>query len=65
MTANIFENGKKVIDWQNNLDIDGRIKIQLDDFLYDTKAKYDLDISFDQFDQLISECIKVAKVKHN
>lgn len=65
MTANIFENGKKVIDWQNNLDIDGKIKIQLDDFLYDTKAKYDLDISFDQFDQLIAEFIKVAKVKHN
>jgi type I restriction enzyme R subunit len=64
MTANIFEKGKKVIDWQNNLDIDGRIKIQLDDFLYDTKTTYDLDISFDQFDQLIAECLKVAKVKY-
>ena len=61
---NIFENGKKVIDWQNNIDIEGRIKIQIDDFLYDTKSKYELDISFEQFDQLIAECIKVAKVKY-
>lgn len=65
MRDNIFEKGKKVIDWQNNIDIEGRIKIQIDDFLYDTKSKYDLDISFDQFDQLIAECIKVAKVKYN
>lgn len=65
MKDNIFEKGKKVIDWQNNIDIEGRIKIQIDDFLYDTKSKYDLDISFEQFDQLIAECIKVAKVKYN
>ncbi len=65
MKDNIFQKGKKVIDWQNNIDIEGRIKIQIDDFLYDTKSKYDLDISFEQFDQLIAECIKVAKVKYN
>jgi type I restriction enzyme R subunit len=65
MKDNIFEKCKKVIDWQNNIDIEGRIKIQIDDFLFDTKSKYDLDISFEQFDQLIAECLKVAKVKYN
>ncbi len=41
------------------------LKFRLMNFLYDTKSKYDLDISFEQFDQLIGECIKVAKVKYN
>jgi len=62
--ANVFDNGHPVIDWQKNDDIKGKMRIGIDDLLFETKAKYDLDISFDHIDQLIEECIKVAETKY-
>lgn len=60
---NVFENGKQVIDWQKNDDIKGRIKIGIDDLLFEMNNKHDLEISFEHFDNLISESIKIAEYK--
>lgn len=62
--ANIYEDGFPVIDWQKNEDIKGKISIGIDDLIFEMKNKYDLKISFDQIDQLIAECIKVAETKY-
>jgi type I restriction enzyme R subunit len=61
---NIFDNGRPVVDWQKNDDIKGKIKIEIDDLLFDIKQKSSLEISFSQIDLLIEECIKVAEVKY-
>lgn len=62
--TNVFDNGKPVIDWQKNDDIKGMIRIGIDDLLFEMKNKYDLELSFDNIDQLIAECIKVAETKY-
>ena len=62
--ANVFDNGKLVIDWQKNDDIKGMIRIQIDDLIFDVKLKYDLELDFNHIDQLIAECIKVAETKY-
>ncbi|HEX2845397.1 MAG TPA: HsdR family type I site-specific deoxyribonuclease [Chitinophagaceae bacterium] len=62
--SNVFNNGKAVIDWQGNEDIKGKIRIGIDDLLFDIKNKYDLEIKFDDFDQLIEESVKVAETKY-
>lgn len=61
--ANVFDNGHPVIDWQKNEDIKGKMRIEMDDLLFETKKKFDLDISFDQIDQLIDGCINVAETR--
>ena len=61
--ANVFDNGHPVIDWQKNEDIKGKMRIEIDDLLFETKKKFDLDISFDQIDQLIDGCINVAETR--
>ncbi|WP_347160127.1 type I restriction endonuclease subunit R [Pontibacter chitinilyticus] len=61
---NVFDNGHPVIDWQKNDDIKGKVRIEIDDLLFETKAKYDLEISFDQIDKLIAGCIKVAETRY-
>lgn len=62
--SNLFENGKQVIDWQKNDDIKGKITIEIDDLLFDTKSKYDIDFGFDHMDVLIADSIKVAESKY-
>jgi len=62
--TNVFDNGHPVVDWQKNDDIKGKMRIEIDDLLFELKNKYDLEISFDHIDQLIAECIKVAETKY-
>ena len=61
---NVFDNGYPVIDWQKNDDIKGKMRIEIDDLLFEIKNKYVLELSFNQIDQLIDECIKVAETKY-
>ncbi|WKN29763.1 type I restriction endonuclease subunit R [Porifericola rhodea] len=62
--AIVFENGKPIIDWVNKSDVEGRIRIEIDDYLFDQKAQRDLDLPLDLIDQLVEEGIKVAKLKY-
>lgn len=62
--SEVFDNGHPVVDWQKNEDIKGKMRIGMDDLLFDINTKYSLDISFDHIDQLIEECIKVAEIKY-
>lgn len=60
----VFENGKPIIDWVNKSDIQGKIKIEIDDYLFDMKTQRDIDLPLDLVDQLVEESIKVAKLKY-
>ncbi|MEM8566757.1 MAG: type I restriction endonuclease subunit R [Bacteroidota bacterium] len=60
----VFENGKPIIDWVNKSDIEGKIKIAIDDYLYDLKTQQDIELPFDLIDELVEEGLKVAKLKY-
>ena len=60
----VFENGKPIIDWVNKSDIEGRIKIDIDDYLFDLKAQQGIELPFDLIDELVEEGLKVAKLKY-
>ena len=61
---NLFDNGRLVIDWQRNEDIKGKIKIEIDDLLFELKNKFSLEIDFVRIDQLIESSISVAEAKY-
>lgn len=60
----VFENGKPIIDWFNKSDIEGKIRIEIDDYLFDLKAQQDIELPFDLIDELVEEGLKVAKLKY-
>jgi len=62
--SSVFENGKPIIDWPNKSDIEGKMRIDIDDYLFDLKSKEELDLSLDLIDQLVEEGLKVAKLKY-
>lgn len=61
--GNILNEGKPIVDWQENHDIIGKVKIEIDDLLYDTTISHGIKIEYDQIDNLVADIIKVAKVK--
>lgn len=59
----VFEKGQLIIDWQKNSDIEGQIKIAIDDYLFELKLKYGIDLPFDLIDQMVADGLTVAKLK--
>jgi len=59
----VYENGQLIVDWQNKPDIEGKIRIAIDDYIFDLKSKYDITLSFEDIDQTVEEALKVAKIK--
>ncbi|MCB9324009.1 MAG: type I restriction endonuclease subunit R [Lewinellaceae bacterium] len=64
VNEHIYLNGQKIIEWHQNEDITGKINIELGDALYELLQKFGLDTNWDQIDNLIEECMKVAKLKY-
>lgn len=59
----VYEGGKLIVDWQNKSDLEGQIRIAIDDYVFDLKSKYDKEFSFDKIDQFVEEALNVAKIK--
>jgi len=59
----VFDEDKLIVDWQNKSDVEGQIKIAIDDYIFDLKTKYDTDFSFKQIDKLVEEGLDIAKIK--
>ncbi|RYC51866.1 type I restriction endonuclease subunit R [Flagellimonas olearia] len=60
----IYLNGNKIVEWDKNKDITGKINIALGDIVYDLLKKYGQDTNWDKIDQLIEDCLKVAIIKY-
>lgn len=60
----VFDNGQPIIDWINKSDIEGKIRIEIDDYLFDLQAQRDLEIPLEMIDELVEEALKVAKLKY-
>ncbi|MFT7032405.1 MAG: type I restriction enzyme R subunit [Cyclobacteriaceae bacterium] len=60
----VFENGKPIIDWDTKSDVEGNIKIEIDDYLYDLKTQQDIELPFELIDQLVEQGIEIAKRKY-
>lgn len=59
----VYQDEQLMVDWQNNPDIEGKIRIAIDDYIFDLKSKFDIDLSFDHIDETVEEALKVAKIK--
>lgn len=60
----ILINGTILVDWQNTRDIEGKIRIGIDDFCFELKKETKFECPLNLIDELIEECLKVAKIKY-
>jgi len=61
---NVLEDGKPIIDWQSRSDIEGKVRIEIDDYLFDLQTLHDLKLPLNLIDDLVEEGLKVAKLKY-
>jgi type I restriction enzyme R subunit len=61
---NIYLNEKKIVEWNKNEDITGKINIEIGDAMYDILSSYKIDPDWKKIDSIIEECLKIAILKY-
>jgi len=59
----VYEDGQLIVDWQNKFDIEGKIKIAIDDYIFDLMGKYNIELPFASIDKTVGEALKIVKLK--
>ncbi|MEI8390247.1 MAG: HsdR family type I site-specific deoxyribonuclease [bacterium] len=54
----------KIVDWVNNQDIQNIMFNETEDFLFSIKGRYNLLLSYDDIDNIIEGCLKVARNRY-
>jgi hypothetical protein len=50
-----------IVNWQNNNDVQNRMRIEIEDELFRFKDAHGLQLSFTEMDRLMDTCIEVAR----
>ena len=59
----VKENNKIIIDWQSKINLIGKMKIEMEDFLIDEiKRTWEIPMTFEDMDSIIDRCVDVAKL---
>src|SRR5690606_9039829 len=59
----VFEDGHPIIDWAHKSNIEGSIRIGIDDYLFGLMEEEGMELPFDLCDELVEEGLKVARLK--
>lgn len=70
LKENIAKSGKEITsiverlvirDWKKNLDVQRQMENDIEDYLIENRKKIGFEISFDDIDEILVKCLKVAK----
>ena len=53
-----------VVDWVDNTDIQNMMLNKIEEYLYEVKDKYGIDLSFDDIDEIMDQSLTVAKTRY-
>ncbi len=53
----------RIVNWADNIDVQNRMKNEIEDFLFDWKDEHGIALSYDQIDEILEQSIHVARVR--
>ena len=54
---------RRIVNWTTNVDQQNRMRQDIEDFLFDLKARYAIDLTFEDVDSIMDQCLDIAKVR--
>jgi type I restriction enzyme R subunit len=60
----LYTGGVLVVDWQKNSDLEGQLRIALDDAIFDFQSERKVEVSLAEIDILVPEILNVAKARY-
>lgn len=53
----------RIVNWHVNEDVQNMIRNKIEDFLFELQEKKDIQLSFEEIDEIMEQCIDIAKVR--
>lgn len=54
---------RRIVNWSTNADVQNRMRTEIEDSLFELKEREDLDLSFDDIDEIMERCLDIARVR--
>jgi type I restriction enzyme R subunit len=54
----------RIVNWENNTDVQNRMRNAIEDYLFELKDEHGMDLSFDDIDDIMEKCLEIAKVRY-
>lgn len=53
----------RIVNWINNSDVQNRMRTEIEDFLFELKDQHDVDLDFDNIDEIMERCLDIARTR--
>lgn len=63
LTINGIIEENRIVNWVNDLDIQNKIRNRIEDELFEFKDAAHVDLTFDDMDHIMEQCLNIAKVR--
>jgi len=55
---------ERIVNWTTNIDVQNRMRNDIEDALFDLKSRTGLDLSFDEIDAVLEKCLDIARRRY-
>jgi len=55
--------GKRIVNWTTNIDVQNRMRQEIEDYLLGLAERLGIELAFDDVDVVMDKCIDIAKVR--
>lgn len=56
-------NRNRIVHWVENEDVKNRMRLEIEDWMFDFAKNKNIDLNFDMLDKILDDCIDVAKIR--
>jgi type I restriction enzyme R subunit len=53
----------RIVNWGTNTDIQNQMRNKIEDYLLEIKNEYKIDLTFEDIDLIMDQCLDIAKVR--
>lgn len=55
---------RRIVNWTSNADVQNQMKTDIEDFLFELKEEHDFDLTFEDMDNIMEQCLEIARVRY-
>ena len=53
----------RIVNWSTNTDIQNQMRNKIEDYLFEIKNEYKMELTFEEIDSIMDQCLDIAKAR--
>ncbi|GBE37829.1 type-1 restriction enzyme R protein [bacterium BMS3Bbin08] len=53
----------RIVNWTTNTDVQNQMRNKIEDYIFELQSKYGFELTFDEIDSILDQCLDIAKVR--